>query len=398
MVLTVVKQVKNMENSIQRAIKRVFNRMLDWDLVKKTQLVLSYAIFLEIGLFLLKLSYMDQAFVSFQALNKLEQIMPIMIGITLLVICVGQLIKKVTRLHNIYSFFALLFYLLSILFLQSLVGLFHLISGMVLLSTLISLWILFPKKVVEKLLWGYIAGYMLLLCLNILGYFDLASGLQLKNFHFKEEFGWLYNTIAIFYSFCHLGWLICSSVLLTDAWQGKSLNHEIDTYSDPLTDLLNYKGSRKVTSLQLKQAFITRSELSVMILDIDNLARINQEVGYELGNEVLKHVGYVLRTSLRASDMIARFKGGTFLIVSAFTPLDKAQAVAEMCRVAVEQSPAILSDGRKVLVKASLGVTSTSVEDYDFDCLYVAAAEAMRIAKFNGKNQVCVSNMAVDLK
>lgn len=387
-----------MENNIQRAIKRVFNKMLDWDLIKKSQLVLCYAIFLEIGLFFLRLSYTDQTFDNFQALDRLDQIMAIMIGINLILICIGQLFKKSLKSHIGYTFFTIAYYLITLLFLQSLVGLFHLISGMVLLVTVISLWIFFPKKIVKNLIWAYIFGYMLLLCLNILGYFDLASGLQFKNFHFNDDFGWIYNVVAIFYSFSHLGLLICSSILLTDAWQGKSLNHEIWTYSDHLTQLLNNKGSRKVTSLQLKQAYITRSELSVIILDVDNLKRLNNEIGYDMGDEVLKHVGHVLRSSLRASDMIARIKGGTFLIVSAFTPLDKAQAVAEMCRVAVEQTPAILPDGRKVNVKASLGVTSTAVEDFDFDCLYSASEKAMRIAKFNGKNQVCTSNIAIDLK
>lgn len=387
-----------MERKIRSAVKRVFNRMLDWDLVTKSQLVLCYSIFLQIGLFFVRISYSDRPFVSFDALNKIDQITIIMFVVSLGLIAFGQLIKSKKHLHHVYSTVAISLYLISLLFLQSFIGLFHLMSGMVLLVTLISLWILFPKKIVKKLLWTYILGHMLLLCLNILGYFDLASGLNFHSVTFREDFGWLYNVLAFIYSFVHLGLLICGGVLLTDAWQGKSLNHEIETYFDPLTNLLNHNGSRKVTSLQLKQAYITDSELSVIILDIDNLSRLNDEIGYEMGSQVIKHVGGVLRKSLRASDMIARLEGGTFLIVSAFTTIDRAQAVAEMCRVAVEQTPVLLSDGRNVAVKASFGVTSTSVEDFDFDCLYDASEDAMRIAKFNGKNQVCTSHMEVEIR
>ena len=381
-----------MANIIQRSMRRILQKVLNWDLYKKSQLILCYAIFLEIGLFLIQINYLDHPLVNQKLLYDLRWFIPIVILIDIVLIGLGNLIKTNYRHQIMYSRVALSFYFACLLYLHFLVGLLNLTNGVIFVGTILVCLLLFPNKVTQKIIWLYAISYVVLVILTVAGYIDYALAFS-TNALIHPKLEGVYVTFSILYSILYSAIILSVGSLLIDAWKEKIMHRNIECYKDELTTLLNDIGIKRIAALQLSQAYISSSELSVVILDVDNLRRLNDEYDRQTGDYALKHIGSVLRKNLRNSDMVARVEGGTFVLILAFTPLEKAQAVAEMCRLAIEQSACILENGKKLQTKASFGVSSTLDDDFDFDGLLRSARRAMRCAKHNGKNQVCSSAM-----
>lgn len=379
-------------NIIPLSIKRGLQKLLDWDLIKKSQLILFYAIFLELGLFAIQLNYLKHPLVNQPFLTEILWFIPGVIVINLVLIFIGQLIKKQTQYHGFYTCFVLSFYFSCLLFLHMMVGLLNLANGVVFVGTILASLFLFPIKIIGKIIWGYALTYLFLVYLTVNGYIDYALAFT-PNALIHPRLEGIYVTFSIVYTMFYIGLILVVGNLLIQTWKDQVMYRRVECYSDPLTKILNETAIKKISELQLSQAYITGSELSVVVLDIDNLKRLNHDFGHESGDIVLLHLASVLRKNLRSSDMIAREGGGTFILILAFTPLERAQAVSEMCRLAIEQTVCVLQNERRIHVKASFGVSSTAQQDFDFDRLLTAAKNAMQHAKYNGKNQVCSTDM-----
>lgn len=154
--------------------------------------------------------------------------------------------------------------------------------------------------------------------------------------------------------------------------------------TDPLTGLPNRRDVEEHLAAALSGARRHQQPLSVLFIDIDNFKRINDESGYEAGDEVLRAVGDQVRHSLRAEDVAGRWGGEEFLAVLPSTDLAGAVAVAERVRAAVAARRIKLDTG-DVRVTVSLGCacgpTTPAV-------LVRQASHALRQAKHSGKNQV----------
>jgi diguanylate cyclase (GGDEF)-like protein len=124
---------------------------------------------------------------------------------------------------------------------------------------------------------------------------------------------------------------------------------------DALTALPN---RRHLTEVLERQALAGRRvgrPFSVIVLDVDNFSAINETHGHEVGDEALRAVAKRLRLRARASDVIGRWGGEEFLVVSPGNGLGGAGALAEDLRVALAERP--LDTGTEmVALTASFGV------------------------------------------
>jgi diguanylate cyclase (GGDEF)-like protein len=165
---------------------------------------------------------------------------------------------------------------------------------------------------------------------------------------------------------------------------------ELLTVTDPLTGLPN---RRKLTAF-LEDAWM-RSQRSgepigVAMIDIDNFKKYNDHYGHQGGDECLRLVADALRTSVRNTDLVARFGGEEFCIVMPGATAENAVVVAERACRAVSRlrEPHALTDGG--IVTVSVGVTSGTplTNPAGWDQLQKLADEALYEAKRGGRNRV----------
>src|SRR5436309_331068 len=108
--------------------------------------------------------------------------------------------------------------------------------------------------------------------------------------------------------------------------------------TDHLTGLANRREFERVMEREVALAERHNRRLSLMMIDLDNLKRINDKLGHSAGDGALKLVAQQLQRVVRASDVCARVGGDEFAVAMPETDLDRARDVALRLRRAVEQA------------------------------------------------------------
>jgi diguanylate cyclase len=155
---------------------------------------------------------------------------------------------------------------------------------------------------------------------------------------------------------------------------------------DPLTGALNRRGLDDAFARESTRADRRASALGVVLIDLDDFKRLNDERGHQAGDCALAHVAAVMRATLRPHDAIGRFGGEEFLLLLPDT--DKAASVAVIERLKHKLAASKLSHaGEPVQVTFSAGVVERSREE-SLDALIARADCALYQAKRSGKNRV----------
>ena len=134
--------------------------------------------------------------------------------------------------------------------------------------------------------------------------------------------------------------------------------------------------------------------LSCMYIDIDHFKRVNDTVGHQGGDDVLREVCTRIKAELRMSDTLCRFGGEEFVVVLIDADLENASIVANRIRTSVAGLPVDLSTGEQVDVTVSIGVAALTDFERDHAIegvaqeLIASADAALYQAKAAGRNQV----------
>jgi diguanylate cyclase (GGDEF)-like protein len=154
---------------------------------------------------------------------------------------------------------------------------------------------------------------------------------------------------------------------------------------DELTGLAN----RSLFALQLAHA-LARAErygrrLAVLFVDLDRFKNINDTLGHDTGDEVLRVIGRRLLDSVRAADLVARLGGDEFVIL--IEELDAPERMAELARKLLRtiEQPIAVAD-HEFLLSASIGIATYPADGLDTQTLLKRADIAMYRAKEQGKN------------
>jgi diguanylate cyclase (GGDEF)-like protein len=113
-----------------------------------------------------------------------------------------------------------------------------------------------------------------------------------------------------------------------------------------------------------------------MILDLDDLKKINDSGGHSLGDLALKRFAAVLKKAARKGDIVARYAGDEFVLV--MTKTSQSAAERGVARV--------LASLRRHGLQSSIGVAMFPADGTDGPTLFFAADEALYHAKQGGKN------------
>jgi diguanylate cyclase (GGDEF)-like protein len=147
---------------------------------------------------------------------------------------------------------------------------------------------------------------------------------------------------------------------------------------DDLTGLPNRVLFRDRVDHALKTAVRADTQVAVMVVDLDRFKDVNDTLGHQYGDELLKHVGQRFSATLRASDSVARLGGDEFGILLCDTTDNNAVTAAERLTEALRE-PFTIS-GISLDVEASIGVV-VAVPDTDVDVVLRHADVAMYEAK-----------------
>ena len=170
-----------------------------------------------------------------------------------------------------------------------------------------------------------------------------------------------------------------------DVTQQRKAEAQIEhmAHHDALTDLPNRSALR--THLEQALRYNPRDKLlSVMFLDLDNFKGINDTLGHQIGDELLKIVARRLQSCMRSSDMVARLGGDEFVIVS--TSLDKpSEAAALATRIREVLLKQLNLQDNQVTVDTSIGISIYPSDGADADQLLKNADLALYSAKGSGR-------------
>lgn len=132
--------------------------------------------------------------------------------------------------------------------------------------------------------------------------------------------------------------------------------------------------------------------LAVLMLDVDHFKDFNDRHGHPAGDDALRVLADILRSSLRENDLAARYGGEEFTILLRGTSVESALAVAERVRAQIEQRSLSLAPGVTDRITASIGVAFAPDQADERTSLLRLADEALYEAKAAGRNRVSVLN------
>jgi diguanylate cyclase (GGDEF)-like protein/PAS domain S-box-containing protein len=159
-------------------------------------------------------------------------------------------------------------------------------------------------------------------------------------------------------------------------------------YFDALTDLPN----RTLLQDRLHQAVALAKRqnrlLAVHFLDLDHFKAVNDLLGHDQGDALLRGVADRLQRAVRASDTVARIAGDEFAIVQ--TDLSHTEGAATLAQrlLAVVAAPFLLN-GQTIRPTASIGIAVYPKDNPSGDQLLQSADRAMYLAKQKGRNNFC---------
>ncbi len=168
----------------------------------------------------------------------------------------------------------------------------------------------------------------------------------------------------------------------------KEAQQKAETLSrhDSLTGLFNRRAMMEVIDYELKRCKRGNVPLSAIIIDIDHFKNINDTRGHEAGDQILQILSSILTTEIRETDIVSRWGGEEFLILTSDTPVEPAAAVAEKLREAVRG----FSFPENIAVTISLGVGEYDSSE-DFPSLFRRIDAALYCAKNQGRNRVSIA-------
>jgi diguanylate cyclase (GGDEF)-like protein len=169
----------------------------------------------------------------------------------------------------------------------------------------------------------------------------------------------------------------------------RAVLHE-QSYTDPLTGLLNRRYLKQRLTEELNRSQRYKSPMSCLMVDIDDFKYYNDHNGHPAGDEALKTTAQTLKAALRAADVAFRYGGEEFCILLPQTNLTDAGVIAERMRLLVTQTAYAHSKSQPLgVVSVSIGI-STYVNDVvdNADKIIAAADRALYNAKNRGKNRI----------
>lgn len=158
--------------------------------------------------------------------------------------------------------------------------------------------------------------------------------------------------------------------------------------TDGLTELYNHRYFQEQMKMHVEQSRRYGNEFSLIILDIDFFKKFNDTFGHQAGDAVLKQVSQLLKSNVRATDIVCRYGGEEISIILPNAGKDIAFPTAEKICHRVAEKKFKLNNNQESNVTVSLGVSTFPVDGENAAQIIEAADKRLYQSKNNGRNQV----------
>jgi len=182
------------------------------------------------------------------------------------------------------------------------------------------------------------------------------------------------------------GLLVVTTVLLAIAYQKNSHNAktmENLAMVDALTGLMNRRSFNDIAKARFKDAKRAKANASLVMIDVDHFKAINDTRGHDMGDQVLKDIAGIIKSSFRSNDLSCRWGGEEFVVYLTDTDPESALIFAERLRAMIEQRSFL--DGTRVTI--SQGIAGLGEAD-SLEAMARRADERLYRAKAEGRNRV----------
>jgi diguanylate cyclase (GGDEF)-like protein/PAS domain S-box-containing protein len=191
---------------------------------------------------------------------------------------------------------------------------------------------------------------------------------------------------------------ISTAGIVQDITDRKLMEEEIRYMAqhDTLTGLPNRRLFSDILVQEMAQAERDGKKLALLFVDLDWFKEVNDRMGHEVGDQLLRETASRLRKLLRKADSIGRIGGDEFNIVLA--DITRVEDVADIAGKLVEgfRQPFLIS-GRELRITMSAGIALFPDDGRDIDSVLRAADMAMYHAKQRGRNQYEFYNTSINL-
>jgi diguanylate cyclase (GGDEF)-like protein len=154
---------------------------------------------------------------------------------------------------------------------------------------------------------------------------------------------------------------------------------------DPLTGFINHRALYERLGEEFVRAVRARRPLSLLMLDVDDFKLVNDTFGHQFGDRCLVHLAAIVKSTLRAADVPARYGGDEFAVILPETDAAAAATVAARITEELVRNP-LVGDGRgPVPVSVSIGAASVGPEVRTPADLVGEADARMYLAKTGGE-------------
>ena len=150
--------------------------------------------------------------------------------------------------------------------------------------------------------------------------------------------------------------------------------------TDNLTGLYSHRGFQEVLTSELQRAEADNTELSIIMFDINNISKINRELGHAKGDEIIKLLAEKIKQNIRSNDKAGRYGGDEIAVVLPDTNTADAKYLAEY--ITYTLSCCFVDDVGPV--KVSVGISTYPDCTKDQEKLLILAEQAMYISQAKG--------------
>jgi diguanylate cyclase (GGDEF)-like protein len=156
---------------------------------------------------------------------------------------------------------------------------------------------------------------------------------------------------------------------------------------DVTTRLYKSKVFKELAGTQIRLCKRNGWPVGMIVMDIDQLARINQQYSFDAGNQALRHFAVILKETIRESDLVARFDDDRFVLLLPNCDINSAKKVVQRFQSRILSTPLVV-DKKEIKIPFSSGVVSFAGRVAKFNHLLNRANMALEQAKKKGGNRI----------